>query len=64
MNAGRIFLPCYGLGIGIYLSTDRNYRRREEHGSAKWGGPGQVNQKYADKTITENKILTQNVAMV
>ena len=29
-----IFLLCYGLGIGVYLSTDRNYRRREEHGSA------------------------------
>ena len=59
MKAVLIFLTCYGLGIGIYLSTDRNYRRREEHGSAKWGVPGQVNQKYA-----ENKILTQNVAIV
>ena len=27
----------YGMGIGIYLSTRRNYRRGEEHGSAKWG---------------------------
>lgn len=63
MKAVLIFLTCYGLGIGIYLSTDRNYRRREEHGSAKWGVPRQVNQKYADKNITENKILTQNVAI-
>lgn len=63
LKAVLIFLTCYGLGIGIYLSTDRNYRRREEHGSAKWGRPGQVNQKYADKNITENKILTQNVAI-
>ena len=30
-----IFLLAYGMGIGIYLSTRRNYRRREEHGSAK-----------------------------
>ena len=63
LKAVLIFLTCYGLGIGIYLSTDRNYRRREEHGSAKWGVPGQVNQKDADKNITENKILTQNVAI-
>ena len=63
LKAVLIFLTCYGLGIGIYLSADRNYRRREEHGSAKWGVPGQVNQKYADKKITENKILTQNVAI-
>lgn len=63
LKAVLIFLTCYGLGIGIYLSTNRNYRRREEHGSAKWGVPRQVNQKYADKNITENKILTQNVAI-
>lgn len=63
LKAVLIFLTCYGLGIGIYLSADRNYRRREEHGSAKWGVPRQVNQKYADKNITENKILTQNVAI-
>lgn len=32
-----ILLLCYGMGIGIYFSTRKNYRRREEHGSAKWG---------------------------
>ena len=32
-----IFLAAYGMAIGIYFSTRRNYRRREEHGSAKWG---------------------------
>ena len=58
-----IFVLCYGIGIGVYLSTDRNYRRREEHGSAKWGTPVMLNKKYADKRITENKILTQNVAI-
>lgn len=58
-----IFLLCYGLGIGVYLSTDRNYRRREEHGSAKWGDPKAINRKYADKEPTSNKILTQNVAI-
>ena len=58
-----IFLLCYGLGIGVYLSTDRNYRRREEHGSAKWGDPKGINRKYADKELTANKILTQNVAI-
>ena len=32
-----IFLLSYGMGIGIYLSTKKHYRRGEEHGSAKWG---------------------------
>ncbi len=58
-----IFVLCYGLGIGVYLSTDRNYRRREEHGSAKWGTAQAVRKKYADKRAAENKILTQNVAI-
>lgn len=58
-----IFLLCYALGISVYLSTDRNYRRREEHGSAKWGDPKAINRKYADKEPTANKILTQNVAI-
>lgn len=58
-----VLLLCYGLAIGIYLSTQRNYRRREEHGSAQWGSPVQVNRKYADKVPTRNKILTQNVSV-
>lgn len=58
-----VLLLCYGLAIGIYLSTQRNYRRREEHGSAQWGSPVQVNRKYADKVPTRNKILTQNISV-
>ena len=58
-----VFLMGYAIGIGIFLSNDRNYRRREEHGSAKWGSPGTVNRKYASRNRTENKILTQNVAI-
>ena len=41
-----IFLLAYAMGIGIYFSTRRNYRRREEHGSAKWGNTGTLNKKY------------------
>ena len=58
-----ILLLFYGIAIGVYLSNDRNYRRREEHGSAKWGNPSKVNRKYMDKDISHNKILTQNVAI-
>jgi len=56
-----VFCLIYGIGIGVYLSIDRNYRRREEHGSAKWGNAKSVNKKYAAKPETSNKILTQNV---
>jgi type IV secretion system protein VirD4 len=58
-----LFVATYGVGIGIYLSTARNYRRREEHGSAKWGSSTVVNKKYKDKCYEQNKLLTQNVAI-
>jgi type IV secretion system protein VirD4 len=56
-----LFVTAYGMGIGIYLSTKRNYRHREEHGSARWGGAAAVCKKYRDKDSQKNKILTQNV---
>ena len=56
-----IFLFAYILGIGIYLSTRRNYRRGEEYGSAIWGVAKQINKKYMQKPINKNKILTQNI---
>ena len=56
-----IFIVAYAMGVGIYFSTRRNTRPREEHGSAKWGNAAVVNKKYADKRFAENKILTQNV---
>ena len=56
-----IFLCAYGLGIGIYFSSRKNYRKRVEHGSAKWGDAAVINKKYRDKHTMENKLLTQNV---
>lgn len=56
-----IFLLMYFIGIGIYYSTRRNYRRQEEYGSARWANPKTINKKYADKDIFQNKILSQNV---
>ena len=58
-----VFLCGYGLGIGVYFSSRRNYRRREEHGSAKWGDAGAIGRKYRAKQYADNKIFTQNVRM-
>ena len=58
-----IALCAYGMGIGIYFSTRRNYRRGEEHGSAKWGDARAVDKKYRDKRPEQNKLFTQNVRM-
>ncbi len=56
-----VLLLCYGMGIGIYFSTRRNYRRREEHGSAKWGNAKAVDKKYRQNPPPENKLMTQDV---
>ena len=63
VKAVLVLLFCYGMGVGIYFSTRRNYRRREEHGSAKWGNASVVNKKYAQQPKSENKLLTENVAI-
>ena len=54
-------LLAYAMGIFIWLSSRKNYRRGEEHGSAKWGDVLAVNCKYRQKPERMNKILTQKV---
>lgn len=56
-----ILMILYVMGIGIFCSTRKNYRRGEEHGSARWGEAKTICKKYKSKTFEENKILTQNV---
>lgn len=56
-----ILLCAYGLAVGVILSSRRNYRRGEEHGSAKWGSARTVNRKYRAAAPEANKIFTQNV---
>ena len=58
-----ILLCAYGLAMGVILSSRRNHRRGEEHGSAKWGSARTVNRKYRAAVPEDNKIFTQNVRM-
>lgn len=58
-----IFLILYVLGVGMYLSSSKNYRRTEEYGSAKWANPNTVCKKYANKDYFSNKVFSQNVRM-
>ena len=58
-----LFVGIYVLLILLYLSSDKNYRRREEHGSAKWGDKKIINKKYQLSPVSQNKILTQNVCI-
>ena len=56
-------LACTGLyimGICIYTSEQGRTREGEEHGSAAWATPKQVNAMFCQK---ENKILTRHVRL-
>ncbi len=63
LEVAIIFIFTYFIGIMLYLSTKKNYRKKEEHGSAKWGNIKKINKKYMQMPITNNKILTQNVSI-
>ena len=58
-----VFILLYLLVIGIALSMRRNYRRGEEHGSARWGNAARINKRYRKRGRFKNKILTQNVML-
>ena len=53
-----VALLVYGFAVALHLSTRENRRPGEEHGSAKWGDPKQLNAKYRDKDPFQNTILT------
>ena len=58
-----LFSLIYVCVIVVYLSTRKNYRRREEHGSAKWGSRREISKKYKQEPKDNNKILTQKVSL-
>ena len=58
-----IFTAAYFLGIGIYESQKRNYRRGVEHGSAKWGNVSEICRRYSEIQYTQNLLLTQHFRM-
>ncbi|MDO4566096.1 MAG: type IV secretory system conjugative DNA transfer family protein [Oscillospiraceae bacterium] len=55
-----VFSAAYWLSVSVYLDAQKHRRDGEEHGSASWGSPGQVNRIFAQK---ENILLTQHVRL-
>ena len=59
-----VSLLLYGCVIALYYSSRENRRPGEEYGSAKWGDPKALCQKYMDHRHKEaNIILTQRVRL-
>lgn len=59
-----VSLIIYAFGIALYYSGRENRRPGEEYGSARWGDPKALCQKYMDHQHKEaNIILTQHVRL-
>lgn len=61
LKAVLIFILVYIICIAVYLSSHKNYRRREEYGSAEWGNASQISRAYSECNFSENKIMTENI---
>lgn len=53
-------LLAYLAAVAVWWASRRNWRRREEHGSAQWGSASVIGRKYRERSFTDNIILTQH----
>lgn len=56
-----ICLLIYSVAALSYISSWRNYRHGEEHGSAQWADAKKLCRKYEQRPAAQNRILTKNV---
>ena len=58
-----LFLIVYAFVVVYFVYSKKNYRRRVEYGSAKWGKIETLRKKYVQYPFFNNKILTQNTGI-
>lgn len=59
-----VFTLLYGVAVVVITTSQKNYRRGVEHGSARWGNVAQVAKRYRDRQHSyRNLILTQHFQM-
>ena len=63
LRAVLVFVAAYALAAGIWLSSQRNYRKGEEYGSAKWGNASEIVKRYRDPKDSKNLLLTQSIQL-
>ena len=56
-----ILLLVYGICVACALTSGKNYRKREEHGSARWGNPSAICKTYRQQPYRDNKLMTRQV---
>lgn len=63
LRAVLVFVAAYAIAAGIWLSSQRNFRKGEEYGSAKWGNAQEIVKRYRDPKDSKNLLLTQTVRL-
>ncbi len=59
-----VFTVAYAMAAAIYLSIRKNWRFREEYGSAKWDTPSAVNNVFYDKAHPQKNLpITKHISM-
>lgn len=59
-----VFTLLYGVAVVVITTSQKNYRRGVEHGSARWGNVAQVAKRYRNRQHPyRNLILTQHFQM-
>ena len=58
----------YAIGISfvidvLIMTSVKNYRFGEEHGSAEWGSASKITKEYSEKEKMNNLLLTKNVRL-
>lgn len=61
-RTAAVCLAVYGLCIACAMLNQKNYRRGEEHGSARWASAYKLNRKLSNKEDPdENRILSEHL---
>ena len=63
IKVALVFLLFYAMALLVAYTSQRNYRKGEEHGSAKWGDVKTLNNELLPNKSEKGIVLTQNVSL-
>lgn len=62
-RGAAVLAAAAALALACYLTSRRNWRRREEHGSAEWGAPRAACRRYRGGEPLSDRLLTERFRM-
>ena len=62
-RGAAVLAAAAALACACYLTSRRNWRRREEHGSAEWGAPRAACRRYRWGEPLSDRLLTERFRM-